>query len=157
MKGKRMSRLEFDGMKHEITLYNSKEEIVGSWEAYNNIDRRVKDMRHLPNKTYTMQDTLFAYKHPNTPQMDTIDGEYGTYGIVRFFTPETKYNKLHTGVGVHSGRLYHNPAGPKYWTMGCIRTNEEAMKAITELMSTDTLQTITVINNMPTIKTRPKK
>ena len=143
-----MSRLEFDGMKHEITLYNAKEEVVGSWEAYNNIDHRVKDMRHLPDKTYTMQDTLFAHKHLKTPNMDTIDGEYGTYGIVRFFTPATKQNKLHTGVGVHSGRLYHNPAGPKYWTMGCIRTNEEAMKAITELMSTDALQTITVKNNM---------
>ena len=32
-----MSRLEFDGMQHTITLYNAKEEVVGSWEAYNNI------------------------------------------------------------------------------------------------------------------------
>ena len=145
-----MSRLIFDGMLHTITLYNAKEENIGSWEAYNNIDHHVKDMRHLPNKTYMMQDTLFAHKHPEKPNMDTIDGEFGTYGIVRFHTPATKYNKVHTGVGVHSGRLFHNPAGPKYYTMGCIRTNEEAMKAITELMSSDALQTITIINNMPT-------
>ena len=49
-----MSRLIFDGMQHTITLYKAKEENIGSWEAYNNIDHRVKDMRHLPNKTYMM-------------------------------------------------------------------------------------------------------
>lgn len=144
-------------MQHTITLYNAKEESVGSWDAYNNIDSHVKDMRHLPNKTYTMQDTLFSHKHPEKPSMDTIDGEYGTYGIVRFYTPATKYNKVHTGVGVHSGRLYRNPAGPQYWTMGCIRTNEEAMKTITQLMSTDALQTITIVNNIPTATKGSKK
>lgn len=147
-----MSRLVFDGMQHTITLYNAKEEIVGSWEAYNNIDSS-REMRHLPNLTYMMQDKSNTYMHPSHPDWDTINGKYGTYGIVRFYMPETKYNKLHTGVGVHSGRAFHpvHP-GPQHATYGCIRTNEEAMKEIHDLIPLDNLTTITVINNIPMLK-----
>ncbi|WP_414499584.1 hypothetical protein [Zymobacter sp. IVIA_12111.31 C1] len=143
-----MSRLEFDGMKHEITLYNSKEEIVGTWEAQNNIDHIVKDMRHLPDKSYIVQDQHSPHRH-NTPGVDTADGEYGTCGIVRFYTPKTPYNEKHEGVGVHAGREhYYRRPGPQHPTKGCIRTTEEAMKAITKLMQSDALQTVTVKNNM---------
>ena len=51
-----MSHLVFDGIQKTITLYNTKKEIVGSWEAQNVIDHRVKNMRHLPDRTYIMQD-----------------------------------------------------------------------------------------------------
>lgn len=144
-----MSRLEFDGMKHEITLYNAKEEVVGTWEAQNNIDHRVKDMRHLPDKTYIMQDQHYPHLHLDHHERDTADGEYGTYGIVRFYTPKTLYNEKHEGVGVHAGREhYYRKPGPQHPTKGCIRTTEEAMKNIKELMQNDALQTITVTNNM---------
>lgn len=63
-----MSRLEFDGMQHAITLYNAKEEIVGSWEAYNHIDSKIK-MRHLPDRTYIIQDKIISHMHPNHPRM----------------------------------------------------------------------------------------
>lgn len=55
-------------------------------------------MRHLPNNIYTMQDIIFPHK----PGADTIDGEYGTYGIVRFYPPKTKYNS-----GLDHGTVRH--------------------------------------------------
>lgn len=143
-----MSRLIFDGMQHTITLYNAKEENIGSWEAQNNIDHRVKDMRHLPDKIYMIQDTHAPHLHIDHPEKDTVNGEYGVYGIVRFYTPKTQYNEKHEGIGIHAGREhYYRKPGPQHPTRGCIRTNEEAMKAIKELMQKDTLQTITIINN----------
>ncbi|WP_414501732.1 hypothetical protein [Zymobacter sp. IVIA_5232.4 C2] len=143
-----MSRLEFDGMQKTITLYNAKEETVGKWEAQNIIDSSVKDMRHLPDKTYMIQDTHAPHLHFDHPEKDTFNGEYGVYGIVRFYTPKTKNTKKHEGIGVHAGREhYYRKPGPQHPTFGCIRTVEVAMKAIKELMQEDTLQTITVINN----------
>ena len=138
-----MSRLEFDGMKHEITLYNAKEEVVGTWEAYNHIDSKIK-MRYLPDRTYIIQDKSISHMHPNHPEWDTSDGKFGPYGIVRFFVPG------HDGVGVHSGRK-HAPYQPGaiHATEGCIRTIDEAMQAIHDLMQFDELTTITVFNNLP--------
>lgn len=100
-----------------------------------------REMRHLPDRSYIIQANLATHMHPD---YDTINGKYGTYGIVRFFVPG------HGRIGVHSGRKYvaRNP-GPIHPTWGCIRTTEEAMQAIHDLISTDSLNTITVINNLP--------
>lgn len=51
---------------------------------------------------------------------------------------------------MHSGRKYapYQP-GAIHATEGCIRTIDEAMQAIHELMQFDSLATITVINNLP--------
>lgn len=130
-------------MQHTITLYNAKEEIVGSWEAHNNIIS-TKKMRHIPDRSYLFQDTSETHMHPRNPKDDTEDGKYGTYGIVRFYVPG------HEAIGVHSGRKYamRNP-GPIHPTEGCVRTTEEAMEAIHNLIHKDHLSTITVINNLP--------
>lgn len=149
MKGKRMSRLEFDGMQKTITLYNAKEEVIGNWEAQNNIVSS-KEMRHIPDGTYIIQDKANTHMHPEHPEYDTINNKYGTYGIVRFYMPETSLNKQHNGVGVHSGRAFHpRKPGPQHPTEGCIRTNEDAMKSIHDLIPFDNLTIITVINNLP--------
>lgn len=138
-----MSRLVFDGMQHTITLYKSSFEVVGSWTAYNRIDNAIKikgEFTHIPDGTYIIQDQIRPHTHPGTGQ-DTIDGMYGSYGIVRI------HMIGHQGVGVHSGRLYHQPKGPKFVTHGCIRTTEEAMKTIKDLMHEESLETLTVYNN----------
>lgn len=101
-------------------------------------------MRHLPNRSYIIQDKSATHMHTLHPEDDTINGKYGTYGIVRFFVPG------HEGIGVHSGRknAIRNP-GAIHPTEGCIRTTEEAMQTIHELIHTDILNSITVINNLP--------
>lgn len=141
-----MSRLVFDGMQHTITLYKSNFEIVGTWTAFNRIDNAVKTktgFTHLQDGIYMMQDRSVPHRHINHED-DTINGKYGTYGIVRF------YMIGHSGVGVHSGRAFHHRLpGPRHPTQGCIRTTEEAMKAIKDLMHQEPLETLTVYNNLP--------
>ena len=138
-----MSRLEFDGMKHEVTLYSAKEEKIGTWEAYNHIDSRMK-MHHIPDRTYIMQDRSATHMHPAHPDWDTSEGKFGPYGIARFYVPG------HEAIGIHSGRknALFQP-GAIHATEGCIRTTDKAMKEIHDLMQFDSLSTITIINNLP--------
>jgi hypothetical protein len=51
----------------------------------------------------------------------------------------------HDGVGVHSGRA--NGGAQNHPTMGCIRTTDEAMEAITRFILGDPLESITVQGN----------
>lgn len=138
-----MSKLIFDGALHKITLFDSKDNEVGAWDAYNNTDSKSK-IDYLHNRTYSFTDCVAPHRHTGArAKEDTKNGSYGSYGIVRF-----EVGNGHSGVGVHSGRANHpRLPGPKHWTRGCIRTTDDAMKSITQQMSTDSLMTIEVINN----------
>ncbi|MEM5435498.1 hypothetical protein [Paraburkholderia diazotrophica] len=131
-----MSSLRFDGRTHQIALSDSAGNTTGSWAAYNNVDSHAT-IRHIQNGVYTIQDRVIP--HPHAP---SANGPYGLHGIVRFNAPG------HPGIGVHSGRANarHSP-GPQHATMGCIRTNDDAMSAISSLMRTDALTTIEVVSN----------
>lgn len=133
-----MSKLKFDGTSHQISLVNSAGATVGTWAAYNNVDSHAT-IRHVNNGSYSVQDQTAA--HPHSPN---ANGPYGSYGIVRFNVPG------HPGIGVHSGRAdaTHLP-GPQHPTMGCIRTSDDAMQAITNTMRTDALTSVEVTNNGP--------
>lgn len=134
-----MSKLKFDGLLHTIILTDNQGQQKGSWQAYNNVDSHAT-LRHIANGTYSVQDRIHPHNH--TPD---ANGPYGLHGIIRFNVPH------HPGIGVHSGRANarHQP-GPKHATMGCIRTTDEAMLAIKNLIRTDPLLTIDVANNSAT-------
>lgn len=132
-----MSRLTFDGTSHQLSLLDGDYYVVGTWKAYNNIDSHAT-IRKLKNGTYTIQDKAAPHLHPG----DSEDGSYGSYGIIRFNYPG------HQGIGVHSGKAHASRLpGPEHWTMGCIRTTDEAMKKIKDYISGSPLSTIEIFNS----------
>jgi hypothetical protein len=78
---------------------------------------------------------------------DSVDGHFGTQGIVQFNVPG------HIGVGIHAGRQEtadltpERRAGPDHVTNGCIRTNEDAMRTIVNTMRNDPLTVVRVVSN----------
>ncbi|WP_312310573.1 L,D-transpeptidase [Atlantibacter sp.] len=131
-----MTQLLFDGEKHELSVMDDNGNLISTWSAYNNIDSRIP-MRHIPNGTYPIEDR-------NSPHYHTPDAEspYGLYGIIRFSVPG------HSGIGVHFGRAhYRNNPGPQHVTNGCIRTTDDAMFQIKNIMRLSPLNTIEVRNN----------
>lgn len=128
--------LIFDGHTHQITLIGSDGVARGRWAAYNNVDRHAT-LTHLQNRTYTVGDQTAPHRH-----VASANGPYGLHGIIRFNVPG------HPGIGVHSGRANarHLP-GPAHPTMGCIRTTDEAMRAIAASMAASLVTTIQVTNN----------
>jgi hypothetical protein len=131
-----VAKLIFNGNSHQITLVDERGEIVGTWAAYNNVDRHAT-LTHIQNGSYAVTDRLAPRLH-----RPSADGPYGLHGIVRFNVPG------HPGIGVHSGRANaRNLPGPAHPTMGCIRTSDEAMMAIATSMSNAPLTTVEVVNN----------
>jgi hypothetical protein len=137
-----MSTLAFDGSTHTLTLYDNRKHQVGQWHANNVVDHRAT-LRFLPNRTYKTIDPKKPHTH-NDKHVDSLNGKYGRFGIIRLkhFNAE---GRRHDGVGIHSGRA--DKGGADYPTMGCIRTTDEAMEAITQHMKNDPIAYITVQNN----------
>jgi hypothetical protein len=139
-----MSRIVFDGIAHTVTLTDKDGNMLGAWPANNRTDSRAT-LRFVPNGPHAVEDMHGPHRH--TPAEDAVEGEYGTFGIVRFGVVG------HEGVGVHAGRRTtpdgtpEHGIGPEHVTMGCIRTTEEAMAVITETISTDVLIQVLVQNN----------
>jgi len=139
-----MSDLTFDGHTHTLTLRDQNGQVVGTWAANNRTDAQAT-LQFVPNGGYTVRDSHTPTRH-GAPD-DTIDGRYGTQGIVQFNVPG------HVGVGIHAGRQVTRDrtperlAGPDHVTEGCIRTTEEAMGAIVNAMRNDPLTAIRVVNN----------
>lgn len=132
-----MSKLHFDGEKHQVSLVGKDGKTIGTWTAYNNVDSHATVKPHLPNGTYKIQDKSAPHRHAANP-----NGPYGSYGIIRFDVPG------HAGIGLHSGRANakHLP-GPQHPTMGCIRTSDEAMLAIKDAIANDPLTVMEVAGN----------
>jgi hypothetical protein len=131
-----MSRLIFDGRVHQLSLIGGSGQIAGVWAAYNNVDSHAT-LTHLQNGTYNIRDRIAPHRHAAS-----ANGPYGLHGIVRFDVPH------HPGIGVHAGRANaRRLPGPMHPTMGCIRTTDEAMLAISNSMRTSPLTPIEVMNN----------
>lgn len=133
-----MSNLLYDARIHEMTLWNRYNQKIGSWQAHNLVDSH-STLAFLENGTYPFLDISIPHRH-GSPD-DTDDGKFGPYGIFRIVYPG------HQGIGVHSGRRLHTPNGPAYWTNGCVRTTDAAMKAIFDTAKDDPLTTLTIIGN----------
>ncbi|AQS86059.1 MAG: L,D-transpeptidase [Acetobacter aceti] len=141
-----MSQLVFDGTEETLVLIDKNGKSVGSWHANNRTDSHAT-LHFVPNGSLPFQDRTAPHRH-SAPNADTVNGEYGSFGIIRMMPFDG-----HAGVGVHAGRA-NTPdksilrgIGPDHVTQGCIRTTEDAMKAITGVMAQDPLLTITVKNN----------
>jgi len=160
-----MSRLVFDGLIHTICLEDSAGKFINAWYANNLVaakDEHGKklELRFVPNGEYRILDPKVPHKHPGqmckdakTGQkipVDSIDGSFGRFGIVRMEAFHCHWYKLfhrHTGVGVHSGRANTRHDSWNFATYGCIRTTDKAMQAITQHMLKDPLQLIIVKSN----------
>lgn len=148
-----MSTLEFDGQSHILTLKDEFYKIVATGHA-NNRTASTAPLQFVLDGHYAFQDICVPHRHGHTadthnPKVlaDSVNGEYGSYGIIRFDVPR------HPGVGVHAGRqTLHDltpqrSTGPDYVTMGCIRTNEVMMGQIVTHMRMDPLQFLYVHYN----------
>lgn len=132
-----MSKLSFNGATHRISLIDHQGARLGTWPAYNNVDSHAAIQPHLANGSYVIRDRVRPRPHAANP-----NGPYGSYGIIRFGVSG------HVGVGVHSGRANasHLP-GPPHPTMGCIRTSNDAMRHIHDVMANDPLTVVEVAGN----------
>jgi hypothetical protein len=139
-----MSELTFNGNDHTITLRDRNGQVVGTWEA-NNRTASTATLPYVRNGNYQVQDR--HQPHTHGAREDTADGEYGSHGIIRFNV------NGHDGVGIHSGRnntpdrTPQQGTGTDHVTNGCIRTTDEAMRAISETMQQDPLLTVHVEHN----------
>ncbi len=139
-----MSTATFDGQTHTLTIKDKAGNVVATGAANNRTDSH-STLQFVPDGNYSVQDAAASHRHGGTH--DTVNGEYGSYGIVRFNVAG------HLGVGIHAGRQLtadktpQRAIGPNHVTQGCIRTTEDVMKSLTTLMSSDPLETVTVVNN----------
>lgn len=82
-----------------------------------------------PNGTYP-----YDRHNPHPPDEN---GAFGSYGIFIFKVPGRD-----DGMGVHSGRK--DQGGPTFPTHGCVRTDDDCMKKITDLNGKDPLKRIVI-------------
>lgn len=136
-----MSTLVFDGDQHTITLFDANNHQIGQWPANNRVARSAT-MRFVPNGAHGVVDPQMPHTHGN--DSDTINQAYGRFGIIRL-EPFTIDGVNHEGVGIHAGR--DNSGAQNHPTMGCIRTTDQAMQAITQFILGDPLTGVQVQNN----------
>jgi hypothetical protein len=108
----------FDYPTNTITLYGKNGDPVISADAYNKITSDAQG--HFPVGRYD-----YDYYKPHAPGGE--DTAYGLNGIFIFRVPGRE------GLGVHSGRKFHQPPGPKHPTQGCIRTSDAFTEAVHDL------------------------
>ena len=145
-----MADLTFDGQTHP---HPERSECANcrDLDANNRTDSHAT-LRFVPNRNYVFQNSRAPTRHGGQQDrhgvlLDSVNGEFGTQGMVQFNVPG------HDGVGVHAGRQVipaltpERGTGPDHVTNGCIRTTEEAMSAIVNTMRNDPLTSIRVINN----------
>jgi RHS repeat-associated protein len=129
-----------------LALYSAEGALIGAWPAANNVDSHSKGAKVWSEGTYPMKDTTQPNLHGGTA--DSVDGEYGTNGIFRAQDFKDSTGTQREEMGVHAGRENDEDklkrSGPEHATFGCIRTTEDAMKAIVETAVIDPLKTIEV-------------
>jgi hypothetical protein len=129
-----MSTLEFSRTGKTITLKDKAGAPVHSWQAANNVASDSKGI--WPDGTYRFS-RADAHTHDEGPE-----SSYGSFGIVIFEVPHR------SGMGVHSGRANdadgRGRKGPEHCSMGCVRTTDEAMKAIQAFHRSDPIASITL-------------
>jgi hypothetical protein len=115
-----MSALHFDKSTGRLFLIDAKTQpIAGPWAAANFVDSQAKGV--FPVGTFKFE----AWQnHPG----DGPDSPFGSSGVATFLVAGRD------GMGVHSGRENAPDAlgrrGIAHCTFGCIRTTNDAMKAI---------------------------
>jgi RHS repeat-associated protein len=121
-----LSSMSFNRANGALTLYDKNGNVVVVCSAANNVDSHSNGP--WPNGTYPFSS---HNNHPPDP-----NGPYGSFGIDVFDVPGR------SGMGVHSGRA--DKGGPKHPTMGCVRTDDNCMRQITDWQAHDPMTRITV-------------
>jgi RHS repeat-associated protein len=111
-----LSSIVFNRDAGTITLHRNDGSVVGTWPANNNVTNSAKG-------DWPACDPC-QYSHYNRHPSSGPNDAYGSHGIFVFHVSGR------SGMGVHSGRA--NRAGPDQPTLGCIRTTDDAMKAISD-------------------------
>lgn len=159
-----MSYLLYDGDELSLTLCDDTgKPLSRPWPASNRgvPDKKGKEwLKFIPDGTYDFEvhSQHLPHKHADHPEYDTLNGRFGTHGI--FLLNRVTINGIpHDGLGVHAGRhsmadtqvlpqgLVVHHKGPHYVTHGCIRTTEEAMRAISAAITKDPLRKLKIRNN----------
>ncbi|WP_328514826.1 RHS repeat-associated core domain-containing protein, partial [Ralstonia solanacearum] len=125
-----LSSVTYDGQAHTITIRDNGGNIVGTFPANNNTTTTSNGP--WPNGA-------FPYNNSNPHPESGANGPYGSHGILVFNVPGR------TGMGLHSGRA--NSGAQNHPTLGCIRTTDAAMGFVRNLITTDPVTSMTVINN----------
>ncbi|HUN86533.1 MAG TPA: RHS repeat-associated core domain-containing protein [Terracidiphilus sp.] len=151
-----MSDLIFDGQAHTITLVSKDGQVIGTWNAGNNV------AIHAPpgegGGAYThgpIQDGTYSVasgdQHGATTHLNgSPDSAFGANGIIHIPDAKGATGDTLSGAGVHSGR--EDKGGPDAKTAGCIRTTDEAMSTINSTAKSDPLKTVTVQNNSQNVQ-----
>jgi RHS repeat-associated protein len=122
---KGLSSACFSRSQKDITFYDKSGAQVGPrYDAANFVTKTSKG--NWPNGTY-------PFTHFNQHPESDVTGPYGSQGIFVFDVPGR------SGMGIHSGRK-----GPTSPTLGCVRTNEDGMKELTDLNAVDPIKEFTV-------------
>jgi RHS repeat-associated protein len=151
------STATYDDKAKTITYRDKNGKVVGVYPANNNVQSkasigRLQNGTHAPNPN----DTTSAHTHGDATgahglKEDSKNGEYGTKGIVRLDTVTGRDGQPHDGVGIHAGREDQpdraGREGPDAATNGCIRTTEDSMSTLTNLIKNDPLTGVTVQNS----------
>jgi hypothetical protein len=129
-----MSSLHFDrGTGRLFLLDANTRPLGGPWVAANFVDSSSKGP--WPPGTFKVDKWE---KHPG----DGPDSVFGSRGILTFLVPGRD------GMGIHAGRQNNadklGRKGPFHCTFGCVRTTEDAMKAISDTDAKDRVTEITV-------------
>ncbi|MCX6544155.1 MAG: hypothetical protein NTV05_07030 [Acidobacteria bacterium] len=136
------SSIVFNGKDNRLYFFDKDGNLIGSWDATNRPSPELTIGR-LADGVYDFLDTTttrgFGDESPNS--------RLGTYGIFAVEPFMGEDGGMHTGVGIHSGRL--NRGGYLWWTNGCIRTTDEAMMTIAYTAPSDPLTSLAVIDNRP--------
>ena len=151
------STATYDDKAKTITYRDKNGKVVGVYPANNNVQSKASIGR-LQNGTFAPNpnDTTSAHTHGDATgahglKEDSENGEYGTKGIVRLDTVTGQDGLPHDGIGIHAGRENQpdraGREGPDAATNGCIRTTEDSMSTLTNLIQNDPLTGVTVQNS----------
>jgi hypothetical protein len=165
-----MSYLIFDGDTNSLSLFDGSGKFVESWPATNRggpksdfrITRDEAFVSYIPDGNHKFEPASqhAPQKHKEKPQLDTLNGTYGTLGILRLVDIKLG-GQVHQGLGIHAGhqisrdstvvsrtplqQLHHQ--GAYYRTNGCIRTTEAAMHRIAAVIVSDPPKFLNVRHN----------
>lgn len=110
--GAATTNLAFSRSAGTVTATNQNGTVIGAYPAGNLTARSSKGP--WPDGTYLPS-------HYNAHPESGPDGPYGSNGIIVFDVPDR------SGMGLHSGRK-----GPNSPTLGCVRTNDDAMEYLVD-------------------------
>jgi RHS repeat-associated protein len=141
------SYLVYDDNTHTITLYNSKGDEIGHWDAHNNV------AIHNDTGGYTngpAQDGTYNVRSADASGKGwghAGEESYGTNGIAHFDGMVGATGNTMDGAGVHSGRKDDTA----HVTFGCVRTTDAATTQIKTTAKDDALTTLQVKDNQSNV------